>query len=409
MGNVFANMREVSAKKDGNKSICAMMSVCLSPPSPPAGPIPIPYPVTDMASNTVNGTGSVFIQGKEVGKQNGSDYKKCNGNEPATRSFGMDVVSHTIQGKTKFEMYSFDVLFEGKGAERLLDLTSTNHMNPATAFTASVAGGAPPGPPNSDDCAALEARNAEFRNRERDDDPNPDGTPRRNDEVAINSSGTTFQQAGTVTSGAYVPAGGSAGAGYTGTSATNALANAKNNALSAPTTTPARTAHVYERDGRRHRLDAQGNKIRKTKADGSFYADTVTHYRFPFCPDEPYDHPGGGLHAHAELNILNDIGSSAQASGRTLTKDDRVLLKIDWNHQTRGNPPGQISGDDRPCSNCQNAIEAACKCMTIIICDAENEPVDRCEEPYERKKGTKRKADDSARPGKKPKPTSLDG
>lgn len=363
MGNVFANMREVSAKKDGNKSICAMMSVCLSPPSPPAGPIPIPYPVTDMASNTANGTGSVYVQKKEVGKQNASDYKKCNGNQPATRSFGMDVVSHTLQGKTKFEMYSFDVKFENKGAERLLDLTSTNHMNPATAFTASAAGGAPPDMPTDDDCKALETQNAEYRTTKRGT------TGKTNDQKVIKTrkDGTkvTFSESGTVTSGAFLPEGGTAARRFTGVSATRSLQTVKGN-LCQSSSVPG----TPKPDDDRTKTYVDNSANRKRQRVGDPYTANPASYKLPFCPGDPYEHPGGGLQGHAELNILNNVPQPT-------TQKDRLLLKIDWNHDG-------TKGDDRPCTNCQKAIAAACKCMTIIICTKDNEPVDRCTKPYKR-------------------------
>jgi hypothetical protein len=129
MSNVFANGKEVSAKKDGNKSICAMPDVCLSPPSPPAGPVPIPYPNTSDASKTDGGSKSVKIGGKEVGLKNNSTYKKSNGDEAATRSLGMGVVTHTIQGKTKHAAWSMDVKIEGKNAIRHMDITTHNHIN----------------------------------------------------------------------------------------------------------------------------------------------------------------------------------------------------------------------------------------------------------------------------------------
>jgi uncharacterized protein DUF4150 len=127
--NVFANGNEVSAKKDDNKSIAAMADVCLSPPSPPAGPVPIPYPNTAVASDTSNGSKTVKIGGDEVGLKNASDYKKSNGDEAATKSLGMGVVSHNIQGKMKHAAWSMDVKFEGKNAIRHMDLTTHNHMN----------------------------------------------------------------------------------------------------------------------------------------------------------------------------------------------------------------------------------------------------------------------------------------
>jgi hypothetical protein len=126
--NVFANGREVSAKKDGNMSNGAMPDVCLSPPSPPAGPIPIPYPNFSKASDTSGGTRTVKIGGGEVGIKNTSNYKKSTGNEAATKSLGMGLMSHQIQSTTYFAAWSFDVKFEGQNATRHLDLTTHNNM-----------------------------------------------------------------------------------------------------------------------------------------------------------------------------------------------------------------------------------------------------------------------------------------
>lgn len=140
--NVFANGREVSAKKSDNQSIAAMPDICLSPPSPPAGPIPIPYPNFSQASDTTDGTKTVKIGGDEVGMKNQSNYKTSKGDEAATRSFGMGVVTHTIQGKTHFAAWSSDVMFEGANAIRFMDMTTHNHSNPANSgsTTASIAG-----------------------------------------------------------------------------------------------------------------------------------------------------------------------------------------------------------------------------------------------------------------------------
>ena len=126
--NVFANGREVSASKDGNQSIAAMPDTCLSPPSPPAGPIPIPYPNFSNAADTSQGTKTVQIGGGEVGIKNSSNYKQSKGDEAATRALGMGVMTATIQGKTYFTAWSFDVTFEGQNAIRHLDMTTHNNM-----------------------------------------------------------------------------------------------------------------------------------------------------------------------------------------------------------------------------------------------------------------------------------------
>jgi hypothetical protein len=127
--NVFANGREVSALKDDNQSAAAMPDVCLSPPTPPAGPVPIPYPNFSKASDTNEGTKTVAVGGDQVGIKDSSNYKKSNGDEAATKSLGMGVMSHQIQNTTYFSAWSFDVKFEGENAVRHMDMTTHNNMS----------------------------------------------------------------------------------------------------------------------------------------------------------------------------------------------------------------------------------------------------------------------------------------
>jgi hypothetical protein len=158
---VFANGREISCKKDDNKSIAAMADVCLSPPSPPAGPLPLPYPNTAQASDTSDGSKTVKIGGDEVGKKNSSNYKKSSGDEAATKSLGMGVVTHTIQGKMKHTAWSMDVKIEGSNAIRHMDMTTHNHMNcPNIALTLNNAGMAEEMPQELD-CEELERLSVE--------------------------------------------------------------------------------------------------------------------------------------------------------------------------------------------------------------------------------------------------------
>ena len=159
--NVFANGREISGKASDNKSIAAFPDVCMSPPSPPAGPIPLPYPNTAMASDTADGSKTVKIGGKEVGLKNASTYSKSNGDEPATNSFGANVVSHKIQGPLRFAAWSSDVKIEGQNVIRLGDMTTHNHTNAqgSASMTASVAGAAPP--PTPKDCEELSKSNVD--------------------------------------------------------------------------------------------------------------------------------------------------------------------------------------------------------------------------------------------------------
>lgn len=125
--NVFANGRELSAAKDGTHIAGAMPDVCLSPPGPPAGPIPIPYPNFAQASETSKGSRDVQVKGEQAGLKSTSNYAKCSGDEAATRSFGMNVVDHCLGGKTIAQAWSFDVKIEGENAVRLLDLAVNNN------------------------------------------------------------------------------------------------------------------------------------------------------------------------------------------------------------------------------------------------------------------------------------------
>jgi hypothetical protein len=129
MGNeVYANGREVSCKAAAGKTIAAFPDVCLSPPSPPAGPVPIPYPNTAYASDTTKGSKTVQISGQEVMLKDQSTFKKSTGDEAATKSLGMGVVTHQITGEASFTSWSMDVKFEGQNVDRHLDMTLHNEQ-----------------------------------------------------------------------------------------------------------------------------------------------------------------------------------------------------------------------------------------------------------------------------------------
>ncbi|MFO7561944.1 MAG: PAAR-like domain-containing protein [Enhygromyxa sp.] len=163
-GEVYANSREISGKATGNKSLGAMADVCMSPPSPPAGPIPIPYPNFSNAGDTDKGSKSVKVRGKPAGLKDKSNYKTSKGNEAATRNFGMGVVTHKIQGKTQYSSWSMDVKIEGYNVLRQLDMTTHNHGSPTfnLAITSDVAKFAPALPGDAD-CDTMAAREEEAR------------------------------------------------------------------------------------------------------------------------------------------------------------------------------------------------------------------------------------------------------
>lgn len=125
---VYANGREIACKAAAGKTVAAFPDVCLSPPSPPAGPVPLPYPNTAYASDTTNGSTTVKISDKEIMLKDKSVFKKSTGNEAATKSLGMGVVTHTIQGEASFTMWSMDVKAEGSNVDRHLDTTIHNEQ-----------------------------------------------------------------------------------------------------------------------------------------------------------------------------------------------------------------------------------------------------------------------------------------
>jgi hypothetical protein len=128
---VYANGDEISCKAGDGKVIAAFPDVCLSPPSPPAGPIPVPYPDTSFSKDMKNGSKTVKIKGKEVMLKDQSFYKTSPlGDEAATRGLGAGVITHVITGKTYFVAWSMDVKFEGQNVDRHMDLTTSNHASP---------------------------------------------------------------------------------------------------------------------------------------------------------------------------------------------------------------------------------------------------------------------------------------
>jgi Domain of unknown function (DUF4150)/GHH signature containing HNH/Endo VII superfamily nuclease toxin 2 len=129
---VYANGMEIACKAASGKSIAAFPDTCLSPPSPPAGPIPIPYPNSAYASDATNGSTTVMISGQEVMLKDQSTFKKSTGDEAATKSLGMGVVTHAIQGEASFVAWSMDVKIEGQNVDRHLDQMMHNEQcNPA--------------------------------------------------------------------------------------------------------------------------------------------------------------------------------------------------------------------------------------------------------------------------------------
>jgi hypothetical protein len=316
--NVFANGREVSAKKSSDQSIAAMPDVCLSPPSPPAGPIPIPYPNFSKASDTSDGTKTVKIAGDEAGMKNQSNYKTSKGDEAATRTLGMGVVTHTIQGKTQFAAWSFDVMFEGANAVRFMDLTTHNHASdPANPPSATASTGSPDvDPVKEPSCEELDEANKKDKKRLPPD---------------------------------Y------AGAGNTNTnwhfkSETPGVASEIKKAHSKIAVQQMFPNEYVEGNPARDRLKA-------ANPDGESNANcegSTFHYSGEFFK--------GG---HTEARIVEHLF----AKSPTGTLSGTLTMKINWQPTGGGQSPA-------PCEHCHAILCAAAHCgLKIVLCSEKNKPV----------------------------------
>lgn len=318
--NVFANTLEISAKASDNKSIAAMPDVCLSPPPPPTGPVPIPYPNTGVASDTTDGSRSVQIGGQEVGLKNQSSYKKSTGDEPATRNFGMGVVTHNLTGPVKFSAWSMDVKIEGANVTRFMDLTTHNHTNSGNgALTSSIAGLDIEDPGNVT-CKELSNANEEARN-----------------DMKSGQHGESIQQVGegntTVTHGVYTNPNGVSG-----------VVRASSRAI------------VSQYDNTFNHGMTLEDKAANTNADGKVASQA--------CGDHVYRRAHFMPHtSHTEARIIEDIFKANPAGGGSL------LLSIDW----PGGPKKGLSTKS-PCGDCHALICEASKCMEIKLCSADDEP-----------------------------------
>lgn len=138
---VFANGNSVAGKAMSVKVIAAFPDVCMSPPSPPAGPVPIPYPDSSFTKDLKDGSKTVLVGGKPIALKSSSHLASSPlGNEAATKSFGAGVVSHQITGKTFFAMWSMDVKAQGKNVCRHLDIATCNHGSPGNSPPMPAAG-----------------------------------------------------------------------------------------------------------------------------------------------------------------------------------------------------------------------------------------------------------------------------
>lgn len=350
--NVFANGLEVSGKASANRSIAAMPDVCLSPPGPPAGPIPIPYPNTAFAKDTARGSRSVKIGGQEVGKKNSSTYSKSTGNEAATRSFGMNVVSHNITGPMKFAAWSMDVMVEGANATRFMDLTTHNHGNPSGGAASSSMAGMEP-PDFGTDCDHLAGKNADARKN----------NAKLDDSVTVTHG--VFRDSGGYKEFVRGSSKGNMGNGWAVGVSTKerrlSLTPAQREYLDFQTSTP------QSQLDKKADAQAQGKDYDPKDRDkhGTLACFGSGREKTPFAYSS-YESMTPNYPAHAEPKIIDEIFlTQANPNGGSL------LLAIDW---PGGGEAGQTkeSPCKQSCAKLICAIEEA-GCLDIWLCERNDE------------------------------------
>jgi Toxin PAAR-like domain len=334
--NVFANGREISGKADDNESIAGMPDVCLSPPSPPAGPLPIPYPNFSNAKDTTNGSKSVKIGGQEVGQKDKSYYKTSKGDEAATRGLGMGVVTHTIQGKTYHAAWSMDVMVEGENVIRHLDMTTHNHASqPANppAMTVDVGGMAVTITP--DDCKELHQKNGDERSRLSNAPQKRDPT-QEHQTVQTAASGNT-----TITHGTFTGA----------TGASQGFKAASKGVI-----------HLYD-NGFTQGLTS--DEIAQQTTTGSDGKDKV---KSGACGGHEYKKTSMPHTSHTEARIIEEIFKAQPKPTSGL-----LVLAVNW---PGGPAKGKRTSD--PCEACRQLVCAVSKpepgCLDIVFCSDKGVP-----------------------------------
>jgi hypothetical protein len=88
----------------------------------------VPYPNFGMASDTTDGSTTVFINGKQVMLKNQSHFKQSTGDEAGCAA-KKGVITSVNRGKVYFTSWSPDVKIEGLNVVRHLDMTTHNHAS----------------------------------------------------------------------------------------------------------------------------------------------------------------------------------------------------------------------------------------------------------------------------------------
>jgi len=134
---VFAENMGLFHKGSSGKGI-APGDVCLSPPPPPTGPVPVPYVNSLSAADLADGSKTVKIDGEPTALEDSSNVSTSTGDEGGTQ--GGNVITHKTKGKGYFKLWSFTVQIEGKGVDRNGDPMAQNcaSMPPGAVNTAAL-------------------------------------------------------------------------------------------------------------------------------------------------------------------------------------------------------------------------------------------------------------------------------
>lgn len=149
---VVANAMFVASVASGHTAM-APVDVCLTP-APPAPPIPIPYPNIALSATMGPGyTTKTMATFTPIWTKNGKSALS-NGDQPGVAG---GVMSGMIMGMCSLLMASFDVLAEGAGVGRTLDMSDSNNQNKGVGTLLLAGAAAVPLSPQSAACKALSA------------------------------------------------------------------------------------------------------------------------------------------------------------------------------------------------------------------------------------------------------------
>lgn len=321
-GKVFANGMEVSSKASPHKVLASMPDVALSPPAPPAGPVPIPYPNFAQSSDLTDGSKKVTISGKPITLKGKSSYKKSKGDEAATNNFGAGVISHKIGGPVKHKAGSFNVKVEGCNVVRTLDLTTGNHINSGNGCMMADAAGVYVSVEPTDDCKELDQQNKDAREELKD---------HTGDKALVGKDGKGKGKGTTVSSGKFTPAEGKGGG----------IATAHSNQKA--------VEKCPDRFVKGGSLGTNG-----TRASG---ASSI--------PGHTHGGPCLQKSGHTEARLFDHFGKVTE--GKKINKG-KMVFNIDWRPSKRTAKPSKM-----PCNDCHKMMCAAKAAgVDVKICGNDN-------------------------------------